>query len=67
MIYLIFTRGYTSGGDKPEHRELQPATDADTNAAVDAAYTEKCRSQASALEPIVAETAATTTVRLEPA
>jgi hypothetical protein len=67
VIYLILTRCYTASSDQPEHRELQPAADTDTNAAVDAAYTEKCRSEPSALEPIVAETAATTTVRLEPA
>lgn len=46
---------------------LRPAADADTNAAVDAAYTEKYRSQPSALAPMVAETAAATTTRLEPA
>ncbi|PKV97266.1 hypothetical protein ATK30_8241 [Amycolatopsis echigonensis] len=46
---------------------LRPASDADTNAAVDAAYTEKYRSQPSALAPMVAETAAATTTRLEPA
>ncbi|MFE3171904.1 DUF2255 family protein [Amycolatopsis sp. NPDC059090] len=45
---------------------LHLEADADTNAAVDAAYTEKYRSMPSALAPMVAETAAATTTRLEP-
>jgi hypothetical protein len=50
----------------PEVRDRICAA-ADTNATVDAAYTESTDSQPSALDPIVAETAATTTGRLGPA
>ncbi|MBC2640857.1 MULTISPECIES: DUF2255 family protein [unclassified Rhodococcus (in: high G+C Gram-positive bacteria)] len=46
---------------------LHLANDPATNAAVEAAYKAKYRSQPAALEPMIADTAAETTVRLDAA